>query len=133
MYLSNRADHSIRTFKCGDATIKSQDTMNLLRMPSLAWPSHKEVIYKLLGVAVCDWKNQISREKLDEIGRARPSVWGKYATPSITIKMLCNKIPVRLHKHIINTMYTTRRNHGVQLLFDDSKRKIGKQAIRNRL
>ncbi len=61
------------------------------------------------------------------------NIWGKYATAGVTIKALRDEVPTRLHDHIIKTMYTTRRSNGVRLFYDDSKRKIGKQAIGNRL
>ncbi len=69
----------------------------------------------------------------DQIGRARPLVWGKYATARINIKTLRDKIPVRLHEHITSMMYTTRRNPKVLCFYDDLKRNIGKQAIGHRL
>jgi hypothetical protein len=89
--------------------------------------------YKLLRVAVRDWKNKVSKTRLDEIGRARPSIWGNYATASITIKALRDKVPSRLYGHITKTMYTTRRSNDILHFYDDSKRKVGRQAIGNRL
>jgi len=44
--------------------------------------------YKLLRIAVQDWKRKSSRSDLDEIGRVRPSQWYKYATGSLIIKIM---------------------------------------------
>jgi hypothetical protein len=89
--------------------------------------------YKLLRVTVRDWKNRVSRSRLDEIGRAKPSTWGNYAVASIIIKTLRDKVPSRLHDHLTKTMYNTRRNNGIIHFYDDSRRKVGKQAVGNRL
>ncbi len=44
--------------------------------------------YKALRVATQDFKKKINKGKLDELGRARPSVWAKYITASTVMKML---------------------------------------------
>jgi len=89
--------------------------------------------YKLLRIATNDWKNKMSRSTLDDIGCARPTIWAKYATSNLTIKLLRDKKPVRIYNHLINTLYYERRSKGVIKFYDNSRKRVGKQAIGNRL
>lgn len=89
--------------------------------------------YKLLRVCVYDWKNKVSRSELDLLGRARPSLWAKYSTANFTIKVLRDRQPARLHDHIISTLFHERRFPDVYKFYDKSKKKIGRQALGNRL
>jgi hypothetical protein len=89
--------------------------------------------YKLLRIAKNDWKNKISRSTLDNLGRARPTIWAKYATANMTIKVLRDERPKRIHNHLRNTLYYERRSKNVMKFYDISRKRIGKQAIGNRL
>ena len=89
--------------------------------------------YRLLRIAERDWKNKIPRSTLDELGRARPSLWAKYITASTVIKILRDQAPIRLHDHLVQTIYSERRNPGVWKFYDSSRVRIGKHAIGNRL
>jgi len=46
--------------------------------------------YRVLRIVKNDWKKKKKRSDLDSIGRARPSLWGKYATGNLVIKLLKN-------------------------------------------
>ncbi len=89
--------------------------------------------YRLLQIIKRDWKQKIKREDLDKIGRARPTTWAKYATASFTVKILRDTLPRRLHDHLRGTLYYERRQDGVLKFYDNSKSKVGAQAIGNRL
>jgi hypothetical protein len=86
--------------------------------------------YKLLRIAIRDWKNRIPRDELDHLGRARPYLWGKYANAYLAIKVLRDQVPRRLECHINKTRYTERRS-GLKKFYDASRKKIGTQAISN--
>ncbi len=84
-------------------------------MPSLVRTTHKKVDlrklnrmhYRLLRIAVRDWKRKLSHEKLYEIGRVKPPTWGKYFAASLTIKTLGDGIPSRLCENLVKTLYYT--------------------------
>jgi len=89
--------------------------------------------YRLLRTAVNDWKCKIKRNELNTLGRARPSLWSKYSCSNIVIKILRDRVPPRLHRHILSTMYHERRRQDAYKFYDASNRRIGRQAIANRL
>ena len=70
---------------------------------------------------------------MDKIGRARPTTWAKYATASFTVKILRDTLPRRLHDHLRGPLYYERRQDGILKFYDNSKSKVGAQAIGNRL
>jgi hypothetical protein len=82
--------------------------------------------YKLLRIATKDWKNRTPRSVLDEVGRARPTTWSKYSTASTAIKILRDKVPVRLHRHLKDTLYYERRASNVIKFFDKSSKRVGR-------
>jgi hypothetical protein len=89
--------------------------------------------YRLLRIATRDWKNRTPRCILDKVGRARPTTWAKYSSASTAIKILRDKCPVRLHQHLTNTLYYERRASNVVKFYDNSKKRVGRQAFGNRL
>jgi hypothetical protein len=89
--------------------------------------------YKLLRISEYDWKNKIKRDELDKIGRARPSLWGKYATISMVIKTLRDEQPKRINDHLLSTLYYERRREGFLKFYDKSRTKFGRQAVGNRI
>jgi len=56
-----------------------------------------------------DWKKKKKRSDLDSIGRARPSLCGKYATGNLVIKVLKNCLPLDLNNALHRTLFTERR------------------------
>ena len=88
--------------------------------------------YRLLRTIVGDWKQVVSRDKLDELGRVRPSTWAKYSTASTVIKIIRDGHPVRLKDHILEGVYINDRSQAIRF-FDRSKYKQGRQAIGNRI
>jgi len=91
------------------------------------------VHYKLLRIVENDWKKRKRRSDLDKIGRAKPSLWAKYATSNLVLKVMKNRTPSTLHSALVKTSYATRRNPDKLLFYDASRTRIGFQAIGNRL
>jgi len=91
------------------------------------------VHYKTLRVVENDWKKKKKRADLDKLGRAKPSLWGKYATGNLVIKTIKKENPSYLYEKLCKTWYSTRRKPGKMLFFDGSKTRIGFQSIENRI
>jgi hypothetical protein len=89
--------------------------------------------YRLLRVAIRDWKNNVPRCELDKLGRAKPSLWGKYAVANCVIKIIRDQAPTRLRWHIEQTMYSERRHPNIVKFYDNSRLRIGRHAVGNRL
>ena len=90
--------------------------------------------YRLLRTAVCDWKHKIktSREDLDRLGRARPSLWAYYISASTAIKIIRDDQPTRLNEHLLESIYCEDRSGRVKF-YDRSRLKQGRQSFANRL
>jgi len=93
----------------------------------------ESIHYRLLRIAKRDYKNNIKRCELDNIGHATPQTWIHYCTSSLVVKILRDSKPKRLHQHLKTTLYTTRRDENTMKFFDASTNKKGYQAIGNRL
>jgi len=91
------------------------------------------VHYKLLRIVQNDSKKRKSRSDLDKIGRSKPSLWAKYATANLVLKVMENRTPSTRHSPFVKTFYATRRNPDKLLFYDDSRTKFGHQAIGDRL
>jgi len=91
------------------------------------------VHYKTLRVVENDWKKKKKRADLDKLGRAKPSLWGKYATGNLVLKTIKKEYPAYLYGKLCNTQYSTRRNPGKLLFYDGSKTRLGFQSIENRI
>jgi len=89
--------------------------------------------YRVLRVVENDWKKKKKRSQLDSIGRARPSLWAKYAMGNFVIKTLKYSLPVDLHNALHRTLFSERRRPQRAKFFDSSKSKIGYQAVQNRI
>ena len=85
-----------------------------------------------MRTVIGDWKQQVSRSKLDELGRVRPSKWSRYATASTVIKVIRDDQPTRLRDHLLEHIYGEDRSGRVKF-YDQSRLKVGRQAIGNRL
>ncbi len=118
-YLSKWPNHNIHIQSINEGTRRS----DIIKLNS----AH----YKLLRIAVKDWRNKINRITLVKLGRAKPALWAKYAAANYTIKALRDAHPKRIVKHLSQTLYYERRYPGTPRFFDGSKRKIGKQALGN--
>jgi len=91
------------------------------------------VHYKLLRIVENDWKKRKRREDLDKIGRAKPSLWAKYSTANLVLKVMKTQLPQTLHASLVNNSYATRRNPDKLLFYDASRTILGHQALGNRL
>jgi len=66
--------------------------------------------------------------------RATPTEWSKYTQASFVIKCLnTDDSPQYLKQTLLETIFTTRRNPRKGRFFNNTKGKIGKQRISNRL
>ncbi len=58
------------------------------------------------------------------------TIWSKYATANLTIKMLRDQAPVRLLDHLRETIYFERRSSNVIKFYDNSRKKsVNKQYV----
>jgi len=70
---------------------------------------------------------------LDTLGRSKPWNFAQYAFASTAIKIKWNGQPERLASMIMTTSYQTRRDPDFTRFFINAKKKVGTQAIWNRL
>jgi len=56
-----------------------------------------------------------------------------YIVSKLVIKTIHSHEPVHIYKKLLDTFYSTRRKPGLGHFFNNSKGKIGKQSIQNRL
>ena len=66
------------------------------------------------------------------IGRAKPDQWALYATALLISSIRSTGTPARFANKIKKKEFKTRRNDCPQH-FDGSKKRIGRQALRNRI
>lgn len=88
--------------------------------------------YKLLRIIVKDWRRIFPRDMLDTLGRAPPNAFAKYSTGNVIINTLNHGTPLRLYQTLSANLYQLRRS-GQTRSFDASKKRIGKQSLRNRM
>jgi len=69
---------------------------------------------------------------LDKLGRAKPTTWAYHLTACRVIKTCISKQPKRLHEHLMVNSYTERRRPWRHKFFNNAKRKVECQMIRNR-
>jgi len=89
--------------------------------------------YKALRVVIKDWERLYPREILDLIGREKPEVYAEYAKASTFIKVFRNKLPKRLYDSIKSNKYRTRRDPTTKRFYNSAKKRVGNQALRNRI
>lgn len=90
--------------------------------------------YRPLRIARYDYGHRLSKSELSKsCERATPMEWVRYLLASQVIKIVTNREPFYLYNDIIKNIYTTRRKPLIGNFFDNSKGKIGKQKLGNRL
>ena len=89
--------------------------------------------YKLLRLTIQDYKKDYPREMLDLIGRAKPTQWAGYAVSSLVVNVVASGRPIRLREKILKNEYVERRRPRMVLFYSSAKKRIGQQAIQNRL
>jgi len=89
--------------------------------------------YRLLRVVEQDWKKKKKRIELDQIGRVRPSTWGKYATGNLVIKIIRDENPHELNNALHRTLFVERRRPNAMQFFDNSRNILGRQSLQNRI
>ena len=89
--------------------------------------------YKLLRLAIQDFKKDYPREILDLVGRAKPTEWVGYAVANLVVSVVAAGIPTRLREQILSNEYKERRKPKDTRFFSSAKKRVGLQAIQNRL
>jgi len=75
-----------------------------------------------------------TRDSLDVIsGRGSPDEWSDYALAKLAARMIISEEPTRLCEDVLTNAYVERRRAGMMQFYDSSKRKIGRQVLKNRL
>jgi len=90
------------------------------------------VYYRSLRIAQKDYKMKLSRTKLDELARVRPTTWAKYQSSSIIIKAITRSTPLRLHSVLQQNSYSERQKPKRLKFFNKANFRIGKQCLPNR-
>ncbi len=89
---------------------------------------------KALRIAFLDRKKKIGKEDLAKKSkRAKPEEWAKYASATLVMKIIRNKSPTYLLGTLMETIFTERRKPLNGKFYNNSKGKIGKQRIQNRI
>jgi len=90
--------------------------------------------FKPLRLAMNDFHKRIKREELSLLcKRANPIDWVRYSLASLVIKTYKHREPFYLYLCLNETLYTVRRKPLIGRFFDNSKGKVGKQKICNKL
>jgi len=90
--------------------------------------------YRPLRIALRDFESKLSKAELsNKCQRATPTEWVKYSIANLVIKVINQREPFYLYHDIQSTIYTTRRKPLIGNFFDNSRGKIGKQKLSNRL
>jgi len=63
------------------------------------------VHYKTLRIIEYDWKKKKMRADLDKLGRAKPSLWAKYANGNLVLKTLKREFLVYIFDKLGTTCY----------------------------
>jgi len=74
----------------------------------------------------------MSRQTLDEKGRARPMTWYRFSTPSLVIKVVTRNEPIRLSATLAENLHTERRKPLRPKFFNKANLRIGRQSLVNR-
>jgi len=83
---------------------------------------------------VKDFKYRKSKEQLNlECKRATPVMWHKYSSASMVIKCIRDGSPQLLNEEVSRNLYTQRRSVNRERFFDNSKGKVGRHRLRNRI
>jgi len=101
---------------------------------SEGWRKLRSMHYRILRAAVRDFKCEIPRKDLGKTcKRVPPEIWSAYSTSSLVIKIKRDGSPTYLHEVINETIYTTRRQPERAKFYDNSRGKVGKHRLGNRL
>jgi len=98
------------------------------------WKRLKSLHYRILRVGTRDYKQKTSKKVLDvQCKRATPRMWSNYSTNMIVIKILRDRSPSFIFDTIMETHYTERRRADLAKFYDNSRGKVGKHRLCNRL
>jgi len=98
------------------------------------WQRLKSLHYRVLRAAARDFKQKMPKTTLDKkCKRVNPKTWSTYSTSSLVIKVIRDRSPTYLYEMLHETIHTTRRQPTKARFYDNSKGKIGKHRLCNRL
>jgi len=101
---------------------------------SSQWKKLRSIHYRILRIATKDFKQRANRRVLDKTyKRATPKMWSQYSTFLLVMKTLRDRSPIYLTTIIMQTYYNERRKPGVAKFYDNSRGKVRKHRICNRL
>ena len=81
-----------------------------------------------------DYRMKIKRDELTATcKRTTPDQWNRFITSSKVIRIIRDKTPSELSEKLSGTYFEEKRQPGVGFFYDNSKLKIGRQSIQNRL
>jgi hypothetical protein len=102
-------------------------------LTSTSWRRINSAHYRALRAVFGDFKNQIKRSELDKMSkRATPTEWAQYSIASTVIK-LYNTSDTNIGQALRNSVYINDRLPGRGKFIDQSRLRIGKQALPNRI
>jgi len=104
------------------AVDNSNSSLDLSRLNGLLYRAQRNVHKKIHWRAV-----------LDLIGRARPITWPKYLLANTPKKAITRGLPLALSVEMQKNIFMERRRPGRPKFYDNSRGRIGRQALRNRL
>jgi len=103
-------------------------------LSAMGWKKLRSWHYRILRAAVKDFKYRKSKEQLNlECKRATPVMWHKYSSASLVIKCIRDGSPQLLNEEICRNLYTQRRSVNRGRFFDNSKGKVGRHRLGNRI
>jgi len=103
-------------------------------LSSSNWRKLKTFHYRVLRSAVKDYKRAISNKDLDKSClRATPRMWSLYMQTSIVVKIMRDVCPYELHQRLQQSIYINDRRPNYGKFQDNSKGKVGKHRIENKL
>jgi len=90
--------------------------------------------FRPLRIAVIDYQKALSKNELSKkCNRAKPIDWVRYSLATQAIQILAKREPFYLYENLVETLYTTRRKPLMGRFFDNSKGKIGRQKLCNKM
>jgi len=92
----------------------------------------EKIHFKALRVAVCDFRQRISKETISvRTNRLPPRLWCQFAATTVLMKVWQQDQPLILKQSIFENTYTKTRFPGRLFGFDGSKLKVGRQVTKN--
>jgi len=103
-------------------------------LKSEEWKKLRSMHYRILRAGIRDYKQRVSKKVIDVLcKRATPQMWSNYSTNTVSIKIIRDRSPQYLYNLVMETFYIERRKPDLAKFYDNSRGKIGKHRLCNRL